>query len=307
MLLLLFLIGQIDILWNLIDPLSQLTSLSHSTLLFPVLRFIGTLLLPCSQLLWAKVWVDRIVELPVYWWVFHGLLCFEVGILEHVFTLHQSRYWLILLMRYQMGVLTHHSAFLWGFMISEYRLAWCQTLRRDMMLHASANGGGFWFCISYTMHGSHMILAKLRFHVKAILQVIKVLSMSLCLVVQLTALSIFVLVGHKPRLCSMLPLVAIDALIFYSYAGSSSQCLLGQCLITGILMLKVWNILEILTLGIVTCQTLLRILLACGSCELLWLLWLDSSDQFAQELLLVINFGVIYDFIHQVFLIFGAA
>lgn len=95
-----------------------------------------------------------------------------------------------------------------------------------------------------------MILSKLRFHVEAILQLIKVLSLSFCLVVQLTALSVLVFVSHKPRLSSMLPLVAIDALIFNSNARSGSQCLFGQCLITGILLLKVGNVLEILTLGI---------------------------------------------------------
>lgn len=95
-----------------------------------------------------------------------------------------------------------------------------------------------------------MILSKLRFHVEAILQLIKVLSLSFCLVVQLTALSVLVFVSHKPRLSSMLPLVAIDALIFNSNARSRSQCLFGQCLITGILLLKVGNVLEILTLGI---------------------------------------------------------
>jgi len=95
-----------------------------------------------------------------------------------------------------------------------------------------------------------MILSKLRFHVEAILQLIKVLSLSFCLVVQLTALSVLVFVSHKPRLSSMLPLVAIDALIFNSNARSGSQCLFGQCLTTGILLLKVGNVLEILTLGI---------------------------------------------------------
>jgi len=58
---------------------------------------------------------------------------------------------------------------------------------------------------------------------------------------------------------------------------------------------------------VVTCQTMVCVLLARSGYELLWILRLDTGDQFAQELLLVINFGVVYDFLHQVLLIFGAA
>jgi hypothetical protein len=154
------------------------------------------------------------------------------------------------------------------------------------------------------MHRSHMILSKLRFHIEAILQVIKVLSLSFCLIVQLTALCVLVFVSHKPRLGSVLPLMAIDAVIFNSDAGSSCQRLFSQCLFTGILLLKVGNVIEILTLGIVACHTMVDVLLASSGQELLWLLGLDTGDQLAQELLLVINFGIVDDFLHQALLIF---
>ena len=143
-----------------------------------------------------------------------------------------------------------------------------------------------------------MVLTKLRSHVEAVLQVIKVLSLSFCLVVQLTTLSVFVFVRRKAWLSSMLPSVAIDALIFNSNARSGSQCLFGQSITTSILLLKVRNVLEVLTLCIVTCQTLICVLLTHSSPELLWILRLNTGDQLAQELLLVINFGVVYDFLH---------
>lgn len=221
--LLLLLIRQINILWNFIDPLPEhLIPLGHSNLLLLIIRFIGTLLLLCSMRLWAEVWVDGIVELPIHRRILHGLFGFEVSVLEHVFTFHQARYRLVLFVWYQMRVFAHHGSFLWGLVVGEDRLARCQTLRCNMMLHTSSDGGGFWFCISYTVHRSHMVLTKLRSHVKAVLQVIKVLSLSFCLVVQLTALSVFVFVGCEPWLSSMLPLVTIDALIFNSNARSGS-------------------------------------------------------------------------------------
>jgi hypothetical protein len=67
-----------------------------------------------------------------------------------------------------------------------------------------------------------MILAVLRFHVEAILQVFKVLSFSFCLVVQLTALSVLIFVGHVSGLNSMATLVAVDTLIFNSDARPGS-------------------------------------------------------------------------------------
>ena len=305
--LLLFLVGQINILRYFINYLSQLASLSHPRLLFLIIWFVGSLLLPCSQLLWAEVWIDRIVKLPIYRRIFHRLFCLKVGVLEQVFTFHQSRYRLILLVRYQMRILAHHRSFLCGLVVSEHRLAWCQALGCYVMLHASADCCGFWFCISNAMHRPHVILTKLRFHVEAVLQVLEVLPMSFGLVVQLTALGILVFVSCQPWLWSMLSLVTVDALIFDSDARSGCQCLLGECLIASVLLLEVRDVFEILTLSVITRHSMTSILLARASQELIWLLRLHSSDQLTQELLLVIYLGIVYDLLHEVLLIFGAA
>jgi len=221
LLLLLFLIGQINILRNFINPLSELTSLRHSSLLLLVVGFICNLLFLCSVWLGAEVGVHRVVKLSVHRMVFHCLFCFQIRVLEHVFTFHQARDWLVLLVRNQMGVLAHHGSFLWGLVVGEDGLAWCQALRCDMVLHAGSNGGGFWFSIANTMHGPHVGLSVLRFHVEAVLQVFKLLYSSLSLVVDLTTLSVLVFVNQVSRLNFMSTLMSIDTLIFDSNARSS--------------------------------------------------------------------------------------
>jgi hypothetical protein len=94
-------------------------------------------------------------------------------------------------------------------------------LRCDMVLHAGSNGGGFWFSIANTMHGPHVGLSVLRFHVEAVLQVFKLLYSSLSLVVDLTTLSVLVFVNQVSRLNFMSTLMSIDTLIFDSNARSS--------------------------------------------------------------------------------------
>lgn len=47
-------------------------------------------------------------------------------------------------------------------------------------------------------------------------------------------------------------------------------------------------------------------MLELASLELLGLLRLDTSDEFAQELLSVVNFRVIYNLLHQILLVLWA-
>ena len=96
------LIRQIDILWHFINLLSQhLISLRHSSLLLLIIRFICNLLrFLCSLWLLAEVWVNWVVELSIYRVVFHCLFSFEISIFKHIFTFHQARYRLILLVGY---------------------------------------------------------------------------------------------------------------------------------------------------------------------------------------------------------------
>ena len=96
-----------------------------------------------------------------------------------------------------------------------------------------------------------MVLSKLRFHVEAVLQVFELLYSSFGLVVDLTTLSVLILVDHQPRLDFMSTLVPIDTLIFNSNTRSSIQSILGAI---SVLLLEVRDILKVLTLGIVTCH-----------------------------------------------------
>ena len=302
-LLLLFLIGQINILRNFINPLSELTSLRHSGLLLLVVGFICNLLFLCSVWLGAEIGVHRVVKLSIHRMVLHRLLGFQVRILEHVFAFHQARDRLVLLVGDQMRVLAHESSFLWGLVVGEDRLAWGQALRCDVVLHTGADGGGFWFGthIADTVHRPHMVLSKLRFHVEAVLQVFELLYSSFGLVVDLTTLSVLILVDHKPRLDLMSTLVPIDTLIFNSNTRSSIQSILGAI---SVLLLEVRDILKVLTLGIVTCHIPGALVTGNACSELLRILWLNSSDELVQELFFILNLWIVNDFIHQIIFIF---